>query len=146
MISEWGLYWILMLDSFKDSLIVILVICGFLCFTAGVVVFACMAEAHETEDKQKLLEARKLQKRSIHVGYFSTFMFILTFGLRMFLPSTKQMVAIMVIPKIVNSKLLQTDAPKEAKEVYSLFKSWLKSHINEDTYKDLTEKVVVEEK
>ena len=47
------------------------------------------------------------------------------------MPNTKQMATIIVAPKLINSNFVQEDLPKEAKELYSMAKSYLKEQITE---------------
>ena len=44
-------------------------------------------------------------------------------------PTTKQMAAIIVVPAIANSKVVQEDIPSEVREMYGLAKEWMKSEL-----------------
>jgi hypothetical protein len=46
-----------------------------------------------------------------------------------FLPSTKEMAAIYVIPKVANSQFVNETFPNELKEIYGMSKDWMKEFL-----------------
>lgn len=58
------------------------------------------------------------------------------------IPSTKEMLAINIIPKVVNSEFVQHDVPEEAKEVYAALKQWLIEQATDVTGSEFDEEQV----
>jgi hypothetical protein len=48
---------------------------------------------------------------------------------KVFTPTTKEMIAIKVLPIVVNSNLVQKTIPRESEELYTLAKDYLKTKI-----------------
>jgi hypothetical protein len=91
---------------------------GITCFLSascitGVLIYANMEDAFN--------ELRRAIKYSVIALIISTCGVIL-------IPSTKEMAAIIVVPKIVNSTAVQKDVP----ELYSLGVEWLKDKLGKD--------------
>ena len=103
-ITTMQMYWLVMLDNLIASLIVIVIICG-LYFILGIPVLGMM-------DKKELFLS--IAKKCLVVMAAS--ILVLTFT-----PSTKQMAAIMIAPKIANSENVQTIGNK----VYDLAVEWM---------------------
>lgn len=51
-------------------------------------------------------------------------------------PTTKEMAFIYVIPKIVNSEMVQKEIPKEVKELYPIAKDFLKQQTEIEHHKN----------
>lgn len=112
-ISPWTLYWILCLDNIRElcSIIVLL--------TTIVLVF--MSTILLTSNVAPLIEGKALRAYKCSL-YISLILFAGALIGNAFIPSTKQMAAIIVVPAVVNSKIVQEDMPREAKELYELTK------------------------
>lgn len=103
-ITTMQMYWLVMLDSIKEGLAVILCICS-LFFVLGIPMLGVMG-------KEKLFPL--IARRILVIAA------ALILGLT-FIPSTKQMAAIMIVPKIANSEKVQTIGNK----VYDLAVEWM---------------------
>lgn len=101
------MYWLMMLDNIRDTLTY------FIAFgIAGVAIFFCIGSI---EEHKGALRYAKISAILACLGVLGI----------MFLPNTKQMATIIVVPKVVNSEFVNETLPAEAKELYSLTKTWL---------------------
>lgn len=103
-ITTMQMYWLVMLDNVKDGFCAILVICC-LFFVFGIPMFGAI-------DKEDLFFP--IAKKVIVIAAASLLGLVFT-------PSTKQMAAIMIVPKIANSEKVQTIGNK----VYDLAVEWM---------------------
>jgi predicted MFS family arabinose efflux permease len=103
-ITTMQMYWLVMLDNITSSLVAILSICG-LFFVLGIP----MLGATEKEDLFP-----SIAKKLLVVAAASLL------GLT-FIPSTKEMAAIMIVPRLANSEKVQTIGNK----VYDLAVEWM---------------------
>lgn len=112
-ISSWTLYWILALDNIKDFCTSIMIVTTIaLVLTSTILV---------TNSLAPLIEGKPLRAYKCSL-YITLVLFFGSLIARALLPSTKQMAAIIVVPAVVNSKIVQEDIPNEAKELYKLTK------------------------
>jgi L-asparagine transporter-like permease len=126
--SPWTLYWITTLDRIQA-----LLICGIsttIILVLGYIIITCMhmdMEQHNLSPEEKAAISTKMKKMGIY-GWFITIVLsiILTF-----LPSTKSMAFIYIIPKVVNNETIQT----EASEIYDLAKTYLKKQLESEVIK-----------
>jgi len=65
-------------------------------------------------------------------GWFMRTVFVIFLLLGWLVPSSKELAAFIIIPKVVNSDLVQEDIPGEIKELYGLTKDWLISEVNKE--------------
>ena len=139
------LYWILKLDDIRETLSYSSVFLGFSLF----VIFAClvgfiiinyemMSSYNSTEEKERLKviwgAVKKVLNTAIGVVVVSIFLLLVS----TFLPSTKQMAAAIVLPKIATEENIEV-LTGEAKEIYELAKAGLKNAINKNETKDNNE-------
>lgn len=139
------LYWILKLDDIRETLSYSSVFLGFSLF----VIFAClvgfiivnyemMSSYNSTEEKERLKviwgAIKKVINTAIGVVVVSIFLLLVS----TFLPSTKQMAAAIVLPKIATEENIEV-LTGEAKEIYELAKAGLKNAINKNETKDNNE-------
>ena len=112
-ISPWTLYWVLVLDNIRELCAIIVLP------TTSVLVFT--STALFINNVAPLIKAKTLRvyKCSLRI---SLILFVGALIGNTFIPSTKQMTAIIVVPAIVNSKIVQEDIPRGAKELYELAK------------------------
>lgn len=114
LISKMDVYWITRFD-YIHNLAAILIILSF--------VFLGVLNIALCNDKVKY----KVIHYFLNVlGFFVLFLGLLAVT---FVPSTKEMIAIHIIPKVANSDFIQNDLPKEAKEMYGVAKSYLKEKL-----------------
>jgi len=126
--SPWTLYWITTLDRIQA-----LLICGIsttIILVLGYIIITGMhmdMEQHNLSPEEKAAISTKMKKMGIY-GWFITIVLsiILTF-----LPSTKSMAFIYIIPKVVNNETIQT----EASEIYDLAKTYLKKQLESEVIK-----------
>ena len=103
-ISAWDIYWITRLDNLSTTFALTAALCGFVVF------FGLMYSVIELEDEERRGWLRKI----FGVAIFGALMVIggvLT-------PSTKEMCAIIVLPRVVNNQdvqVLGADLPKLAR-------------------------------
>lgn len=117
MITEEMLYWIFRLDTIHGLCAVVLLVGGL----ANV-----LLTIHLTIDKDCIDFSNYFYKRLlifVKSMYVILSIAILTL---VFLPSTKEMAAIKLIPVIYNSDFVQKELPKEGKELYDLAKAAIK--------------------
>jgi hypothetical protein len=101
MITTTQMYWIAILDSVTVTAVIGSVVLALA--TLGAFCFACGEEDHWW------------------LPFISTVMLLIFVAIATFVPSTKTMAAILVVPKIVNSEKLQTAGNK----LYELAVEWM---------------------
>lgn len=104
-ITAWGLYWMTKCDDIRTMLEIMVIVC------VVSVIFFSMAV-------YDLGISKKWPITSAVLGFL--FLIVATF-----MPRTKQIATIYIVPKIINSDIVQNDIPDEAKELYGLAKQWL---------------------
>ena len=122
MITESQIYWITRCDAIHTVLLVACV--PFLAFT--IFVFGlCIAVL--VDDEARRLWGHALAHRLIPFWLIAAVPLI---SVKVFVPTTKEMALIKVAPALVNSELVQTTIPAEAKEIYALAKTALAEKLN----------------
>ena len=120
MITEEMLYWIFRLDAIKGFCFIFLLVGG----PATVLI-----TAHLIIDKNFIDFSDYFYKRLL-IFVKSMYIIIITAILTLlFLPSTKEMAAIKIIPVIYNSEFVQKELPKESKELYDIAKYAVKKSL-----------------
>ena len=92
LLSSWELYWLLKLDTFRKMFGIIIMISGFVPFLVAMI----------TEEWGSVKTSLKYAVPIAGISMLLAF----------FLPSTKQMAVIMVLPPIINSEKVQSIPPK----------------------------------
>ena len=127
MLSPWTVYWVLQLDRIGGFFEVFAVLSGL----AGVVLFLAFFISHTGCTDS---EAREFSVRLRQLLYWVTPVFLLFGAVNSLLPSTKTMCAVLTIPAVANSEVLQRDAAS----IYQLGMERLKevleleSEVNDD--------------
>ena len=103
-ITTMQMYWLVMLDNLTGGLVVILAMCGLFSIFGGLTLGMI--------EKEELF--LPIMKKLLVVAAVS--LLCLTF-----IPSTKQMAAILIVPKIANNEKVQTIGNK----VYDLAVEWM---------------------
>lgn len=124
-ISGWTLYWITRLD-FVGGFCVASAIAFALCIIAFVVPGLIHRYDPFFEDDKSGFGERLLNHARRLI--LPLVIAVLLAGL---IPSTKEMAAFIVIPKIANSEFVTKDAPEEIREIYSLAKDYLKQQVEQ---------------
>lgn len=124
MITSWQLYWILMLDNIKTSFIpisIITLIATLIFWILGTVLYS---------DPNNNPVDKKIGKILLILGVPSTFFLLICFLVDIFLPTTKQMALIYVIPKIATEQNIDK-VQEECGELYNITKQWMKEQLEE---------------
>ena len=119
--THWQMYWITRLDALQgDGVVVIIIFSFFLGITAFII--ATVAKyAGNDEDAIKIAQVTsRCSKILLSIG----FSLILLLA---FVPSTKEMAAIIIVPKIVNNEKIQ-ELPENLLE---LSNEWIKAKTKE---------------
>lgn len=111
MITESIVYWILKLDDIRGLMIAIAVIAALSSSVFGTGI-AFFWDAWNDEDKKRLSICKKCF--FVLITVFSVNALAITF-----MPSTKQIAMIKIIPAIANSEIAD-DIPKDAQDIYRL--------------------------
>jgi len=101
------MYWLMMLDNIRNTFECLLVLS--IISTGILIAIGCC------EEIKSLFKYAKISAIAACIGVLGI----------TFLPNTKQMAAIIIVPKVVNSEFANETLPAEAKELYSLAKTWL---------------------
>lgn len=112
-ITSWELYWLTRLDGLKECSMVVVCI--------ALIIMVVYAIARGIDD-----DTPKMSKKCLNSLIF---MVVIPAFVLLFVPSTKQMATIVILPVLVNSEALQKDIPAEVKEVYGLYKQYLRQQI-----------------
>lgn len=120
MITEEMLYWIFRLDAIRTTCAAILCFGGLF----GAIMTTFLIVTHDVA--QYDANFYKKSWKFLHKVYIALAISIITL---IFLPSTKEMVAIKIIPVICNNKFIQENFTKECKDLYILTKLALKEKL-----------------
>jgi len=97
--------------------------------------FVALAENIEEGDSgyENWIKTVNAVKRAFKITLIS---FIIVFSLKCFctgasvlLPTRNEAAVIYIVPKVLNSELVQKDIPEEAREMYKLSKDWLRGMV-----------------
>lgn len=117
MITSSQIYWVTRLDSFNDALLIIGVIFGIICLIAGIFLAGTWGEPYGDTDLPKA-------KR----WFFRIFWIpILCIIISTFLPTTKEMAAIFILPKIMNSVSQNEELKKLPNNILELANEWIET-------------------
>lgn len=122
MITAWQLYWILILDNIREATIV---------FSAISIVFAvlytaCTIVLISSDNNKENIYGRRMAW-FISIPWIATILFALC---GVFLPTTKQMATILVLPRILTEENIDK-IEEETGELYTLTKKWLEYQVVE---------------
>lgn len=122
MMTESSIYWITRLDYLHG-------LAFFLAFLFGVMAFALLIMAsvfHVNEDENFT------NIFLFRLAPFSALIAAIMLLAGVFIPTTREMAMIKVIPALANSEMVQKTIPAEAKEIYALAKYALTKTIKEE--------------
>ena len=117
------IYWITRMDGIHDFLIVLCIITGILAVLSLIILFSTFMVC---EGKEEFHKAMKFELRAFLIGIV---LFVVFFLASVFIPTTKEMALIKVLPAISNSRFVSEELPKEAGEIYMLAKEALKEKL-----------------
>lgn len=127
MITGWQLYWLTRLDAISSAFQFLTGLFGVLfaiCLFCVIVSFAIGWCENEPE-------ALEFGKRMIKPAIIISTMFVLFIGAKSFTPTTKEMVAFIAVPKIINNEDVQEIPPNVAKFMNEKLKSWMEDNLSD---------------
>lgn len=121
MLSPWTIYWIMRLDTIIDVAQTIGIIAGVI----GSFTLFAYVTVPDGDDVGAAIKRTcgKMSAVCLPLVAITTLLYTFT-------PKTSDMAVIYVVPKVVNSQLVQETIPKEAAEMYGLLKSRLSGDSN----------------
>lgn len=122
-ITESTIYWITRMDGIHDFLIGLCIITGILAVLILITLFSTFMVY---EGKEEFHPAMKFELRAFLIGIV---LFVVFFLASVFIPTTKEMALIKILPAISNSRFVSEELPKEAGEIYMLAKEALKEKL-----------------
>lgn len=122
-ITESTIYWITRLDGMHNFLISLCIITGILAVLSLITFFATFMVSEGEED---FYPAMKFELRTCFISIALLAVFFLV---SVFVPTTKEMAMIKVLPVISNSKFMSEELPKDIREIYMLAKEALKEKL-----------------
>lgn len=122
-ITESTIYWITRLDGIHNFLGILGVITG---APAVLSLIAFCVTFMTSEGEEEFHTAMKLELRAFLIGIV---LFVVFSLVSVFIPTTKEMALIKVLPAISNSRFVSEELPKEAGEIYMLAKEALKEKL-----------------
>lgn len=126
MTSEFAIYMITRCDAINNLLTVLIVIFIVTFIINSIAVFVCISNHHDHIDDVKTsfwVDNIKKFKRARNISLLFSVVFMV---LCVATPTTKEMAFIYVVPKIVNSEIVQKEIPEEVRELYLIAKDFLK--------------------
>ena len=127
-ITSWELYWILQLDQVRS---VFGVICFFSSLAFAILWLILLFTSDLDDYKMDAGMKRNLKKTCVCTGVISAFSILLL----VFMPTTRQLLAVKVMPIITNTDFVQKELPEEDRELYGLLKQYLRANINKEVEK-----------
>lgn len=142
MTSEFAIYMITRCDAINIVMAFLMVIFIVSFIINSIAVFVCIANHHDHINDVKTsfwVDNIKKFKRARNISLLFSAVFMVLYAA---MPTTKEMAFIYVVPKIVNSEMVQKEIPKEVKELYFVAKDFLKQQTEIKHYKNTRVKVV----
>ncbi len=126
------LYLVLKMDSICGLITFFTVILGFLSF--GIILTRILVELNNEDYDVKIFKenCKKMYLALKINSFLIPILFIIFCFLCTFIPTSQEMIKILIIPKIVNSDFINKDLPKDADELYKLSVKYLKNRLKED--------------
>lgn len=115
-ISPIEVYFILQLDSIRNAIVALLIIIGLPTVISAVIFFLSFDACFEFDGTVRAL-TKKLCTMSLSL-------FFVLFLVQAFIPSTKQMAAVLILPQVVNNEKVQQLPGDILNLVQSLIKEW----------------------
>ena len=124
MITGSTIYWITRLDAIGHALVIFTGISG-----ALAIVFAGLFGASVIDDSLDGPAAQYFRRWALR-GLVAFFVLLTAVT---FVPSSKEMTAILVLPRIANSGFITEQVPAEMADIYGMAKEWLKNVVSQET-------------
>ena len=122
MIAPTTMYWLTRLDGIHDFsilLTIILLLGTAICFPLGNILAGAKKDYFTTEEEAA--RYRKIGKRLLSCAKWCVAAWIVSVSALLFLPTTKEMAAILVVPKVANSEKVQEIGGR----LYDLAVEWM---------------------
>lgn len=127
MINSWQIYWITRLDSLCTSITIMFVV-PFIIWVIANIIY-CVANI--TDDIQK--DNKPIYRKWLFK--ITPIYLVILLGLSCFIPSTKEVAAIYLIPKIVNNEQIQKLPNNTALFLNKKLEQWIDKMTNEEKKK-----------
>lgn len=118
----WQVWLWLRLDAVHKVADVFTGVFGMFCLFALIAVAFCK---YEVENPKLVKTAKRVALSCLCCMCLCLFVFVAV-------PTTKQAAAIYMIPKITKSEFVAEELPEDAKQIYRIFKTWIKEHVKEE--------------
>ena len=128
-ITESTIYWITRLDKFHVTAGVLLGISFMVLLICIVVCCVDKNQLDEIYSKEYRERIKREMKIAIKIACYSVFYIVMCASVLIFVPTSKEMALIKVLPAISNSKFVSDELPKDVKEIYELAKDAIKNKI-----------------
>lgn len=118
-ITGWEIYLLMRLDGIRNVCVSIGIFAFVFAFLFIFISFMMQEPDDTPSTKERLVASRKF-------GWLLSIIGCVFTVVGMFVPSTKEAIAIYVIPKVMNSEFVNNKLPKETEELYTLLKQYIK--------------------
>lgn len=128
-ITESTIYWITRLDKFHVTAGVFL---GISLMVLLICIVVCCVQKNELNERYIRKEEERIKrgiKIAIKIACYAVFYIAMFASVLVFVPTSKEMALIKVLPAISNSKFVSDELPKDVKEIYELAKDAIKNRI-----------------
>jgi uncharacterized protein YqhQ len=123
-ISPWTLYWILQLDSISTVLFIFTLLLGIAGIITSIIGACATSEYNYRGPDDEMLKSAKATAKA---GYKMIKITVILSFILAFIPSTKTVAMVVVIPAVVNNEHVQ----KEAGDLYALAKEGLTKFVED---------------
>lgn len=128
-ITESTIYWITRLDGIRTA--------AGICLGVGIIVIVICSifwgvqvnELMDTFSKERREHLESILKLAIKTACCSAFAVVICISILLFVPSTKEMTMIKILPAISNSKFVSEELPKDVREIYVMAKEAVKEKL-----------------
>jgi len=135
MITPFCMYFIVKLDSIVyclHSCYISFYLLSVICIVGIIIFLVRKDECSKLEEKKQKEEIDWCNNKISRCYKCLKTFFILAIAVEIlysFIPTTKEMAAIYIIPKVANSQFVNETFPNELKEIYGMSKDWMKDYL-----------------
>lgn len=116
--TSWDIYWLTRMDYLQQLMFILAIILGVLSLVAGIIFVAAKAESYDEES-----EGVNISKKIMTISIPAT---LVLMSIASLLPSTKELAAIIIIPKIANAIETNQQIKKIPENLITLANDWIK--------------------
>lgn len=128
-ITESTIYWITRLDKFHVTAGVLLGISFMVLLICIVVCCVYKNQLDEIYSKEYRERIKREMKITIKIACYAVFSIAMCASVLVFVPTSREMAMIKVLPAISNSKFMSEELPKDIREVYLMAKDAVKEKL-----------------